>query len=143
MDGLNELDAHWGGGDALAFSYDIFALEKLLDNGCAGGWSSDAILLERIAKFLIFHHLSCRLHGAKQGGFCVGLWGSCLLLHQLRHMRALFVQLKIGQSFLLIACTIRSVVCPFRGIADSIICVRFAKHLSPTHYENLLAARLE
>ena len=66
VDEVDELDARWGGDEALAVALDIVALEEGLDDAGTRGWAPDAVFLHSGAQCLVFHELARRLHGAQQ-----------------------------------------------------------------------------
>ena len=64
MDYLYQFNTCGSGYQAFPLLADVPAFEEGLDDIRTGGWAADAVLLQCVAKFFVFHQFACRFHGA-------------------------------------------------------------------------------
>ena len=132
MNQVYQLYARRCGVERLALLADIVAAKERFDDRRTGGGASDAVLLERIAQFLVLDRASGCLHGAQQGGFRVGLGWLGELLCQLGAVRS---ALALGKS--------RQYA--FSGFLPLVLrrCPRFGEDAAPSRFQDLLARGAE
>ena len=130
--GLDKLDSRGRRHEVFALASDVVAFEECLDDACARGRSSDAVLLHSRTQLLVLNKFSSRLHGTQERGLCVIFRWRGLLLGQRRFVRAC-LPLDEGRQHLLLV----------------VLLLRLLGHLveridhAPARLENLLARCLE
>ena len=127
-DGVYEVDTYFGGFDILLFANDVFALEEFFDDGCAGTWTTDTVLLHGIAQFFVFDGLARRFHSAQKGrlGIVFGRRSRFLLQLWLVRPRFAFAE---GRKHLLF----------FRFVIGFL----FGKDFAPTLFQHFASCHLK
>ena len=128
MNKLHQLHSCRGGNQVLSFLTDIISLEQRLNDCSTGRRTTDTILFQSIAKFIIVHQFSGCFHCTKQGCFSIRSGRLCPFFIQVRNMRTTFTLHKSRKYIFILFLFFFSRVFYFLG-----------KHDTPSRFQNLFS----